>query len=286
MSKECCGHHHSADPHRGSPAYRRVLWAVLAVNTTMFVVEIGAGLAAGSASLQADALDFLGDAANYAISLFVVGMALRYRAGAALAKGTTMGLFGLWVIGTVIWHVLRGTLPSGFTMGTVGFAALVANAASFVLLWAYRGGDANMRSAWVCTRNDVLGNLAVLLAAIGVFGTGTGWPDIVVAVIMAGLALQGAWLVIRQSLSELRQPLLSPVNGLLPFRGGPSGKDMAWTATMARTPEQIKPADAAARDDILQRRPDLKGKSLEAIKRILRREVRLSLRPRRSVKSE
>jgi Co/Zn/Cd efflux system component len=199
------------DPHRrNAAAYRRILWAVLAINGVMFVVEIGAGLMAGSASLQADALDFLGDTANYAISLIVVGMTLRYRASAALAKGATMGLVGLWVIGTVIWHSLRGTLPSAFTMGAVGFAALAANAASFGLLWAYRGGDANMRSAWICTRNDVLGNLAVLLAALGVFGTGTGWPDVIVAAIMAVLALQGAGMVVQQSLKELRQPLAVP----------------------------------------------------------------------------
>jgi Co/Zn/Cd efflux system component len=129
-----------------------------------------------------------------------------HRATAALAKGGTMGLFGVWVIATAVWHATHGTLPNAFTMGAVGFAALAANAASFGLLWAYRGGDANMRSAWICTRNDVLGNLAVLLAALGVFGTGTGL-DVVVAAIMAGLALQGAWLVIRQSLTELRQPL-------------------------------------------------------------------------------
>src|SRR3954471_13829917 len=190
------------DPHRGNVAYRRVLWAVLAINAVMFLIEIAAGLAAGSASLQADALDFLGDAANYAISLLVVGMALRYRASAALAKGATMAAFGLWVIGTVAWHTLHGTLPSAFTMGTVGVAALIANAASFGLLWAYRHGDANMRSAWICTRNDVLGNLAVLLAALGVFGTGSGWPDVIVAAIMASLAVQGAATVIRQSLAE------------------------------------------------------------------------------------
>jgi len=193
------------DPHRGNAAaYSRILWGVLAINAVMFLVEIGAGLAAGSASLQADALDFLGDAANYVISLVVVGMALRYRASAALAKGATMGLFGLWVIGTVIWHSVHGTLPSAFTMGAVGFAALAANAASFGLLWAYRGGDANMRSAWICTRNDVLGNLAVLLAALGVFGTGTGWPDVFVATIMGALALHGAWHVVRQARRELR----------------------------------------------------------------------------------
>jgi Co/Zn/Cd efflux system component len=198
------------DPHRGNDHYRRALWTVLAINAVMFLFEIGAGVAAGSASLQADALDFLGDSANYAISLFVVGMALRYRASAALAKGATMGAFGLWVIGTVVWHALHGTLPSAFTMGAVGFAALIANAASFGLLWAFREGDANMRSAWICTRNDVLGNLAVLLAAAGVFGTGTGWPDVFVAAIMAGLALQGAATVIRQSLGELRQPASVP----------------------------------------------------------------------------
>jgi Co/Zn/Cd efflux system component len=186
------------------------LWIVLAINAVMFLVEIGAGLAAGSASLQADALDFLGDASNYAISLLVVGMALRYRASAALAKGVTMGAFGLWVIGTIIWHALHGTLPNALTMGAVGFAALAANAASFGLLWAFREGDANMRSAWICTRNDVLGNLAVLIAAAGVFGTGTGWPDVIVAAIMAGLALQGAATIIRQSLGELRQPMRVP----------------------------------------------------------------------------
>jgi Co/Zn/Cd efflux system component len=183
---------------------RRVLWAVLVINGVMFAVEVVAGLAAGSASLQADALDFLGDTANYAISLLVVGMALRYRASAALAKGLTMAAFGLWVVAMVIWHIAQGTLPSALTMGTVGIAALVANAVSFGLLWAYRHGDSNMRSAWICTRNVVLGNLAVLVAAAGVFGTGTGWPDVIVAAIMAALALQGAVLVIRQAFGELR----------------------------------------------------------------------------------
>jgi Co/Zn/Cd efflux system component len=200
MNTRCCN-----DPHRGNPAYRRVLWLVLAINAIMFLVEIGFGLAAGSASLQADALDFLGDAGNYAISLFVVGMALRYRATAALLKGATMAAFGLWVIGVTVWHAWQHTLPHAFTMGAVGSVALLANLVSFALLWAYREGDANMRSAWICTRNDVVGNLAVLLAALGVFGTGAGWPDLVVASTMAALALQGAAIVIKQSLGELRQ---------------------------------------------------------------------------------
>jgi Co/Zn/Cd efflux system component len=210
---ECCAPPplNLGDSTKRDDAYRRVLWAVLAINAAMFAVEVIAGLAAGSAALQADALDFLGDAANYAISLLVVGMALRYRASAALAKGATMAAFGLWVIGTVIWHSLQGTLPSAFTMGTVGVAALVANVASFGLLWAYRHGDANMRSAWICTRNDVFGNLAVLFAALGVFGTGTGWPDLIVAAIMAALAIQGAALVIRHASAELRSGMLAVV---------------------------------------------------------------------------
>lgn len=203
MGASCCSHHNIAPPDHDDRQYRRVLWAVLVINAAMFLVEIGAGVAARSASLQADALDFLGDAGNYAISLFVVGMALRYRAMAALAKAASMAVFGVWVIGVTAWHAWYGTLPSAFTMGTIGLAALLANAASFGLLWAYRGGDANMRSAWVCTRNDVLGNCAVILAALGVFGTGTGWPDVIVAGIMAALALQGAWVVAKQSLGEL-----------------------------------------------------------------------------------
>jgi Co/Zn/Cd efflux system component len=138
-------------------------------------------------------------------------MALHYRASAAMAKGVTMGAFGLWVVGTVVWHTLQGTVPSAFTMGAVGFTALAANAASFGLLWAFRDGDANMRSAWICTRNDVLGNLAVLFAAAGVFGTGTGWPDVIVAAIMAGLALQGSMAVIRHSLAELRAARIGAV---------------------------------------------------------------------------
>jgi Co/Zn/Cd efflux system component len=209
MSGSCCHECHEHDPQRGNPAYRRVLWIVLAINAVMFAVEIGAGLTAGSASLQADALDFLGDTANYAISLLVVGMALRYRAIAALAKGSTMGVFGLWVIGVTAWHAWHGTVPQAVTMGAVGLAALIANIASFALLWRHRGGDANMQSAWICTRNDVLGNLAVLLAALGVFGTGTGWPDLIVAAIMAALALQGAAVVARQAVGELRRTPIS-----------------------------------------------------------------------------
>jgi Co/Zn/Cd efflux system component len=207
MSDHCCSHHHvvdvGADPARQA-TYRQVLWFALVINLGMFLVEILASVAASSASLQADAVDFLGDTANYAISLFVLGMALRYRATAALIKGLTMGAMGLSVVVTIGWHVTHATVPEAVTMGAVGFAALVANAVVFGLLWAYRTGDANMRSVWLCSRNDVLGNLAVLLAALGVFGTGRGWPDLIVAAIMAVLALQGAWAVVIQAMAELR----------------------------------------------------------------------------------
>lgn len=206
MSASCCGHQPSPDPYRADVGYRRVLWTVLLINAVMFAAEITAGVAVGSAALQADALDFFADAANYAVSLFVVGMHLRHRAMAALAKGVTMAVLGTWVVVLSAWHALAGTLPGAFTMGAVGVAALVANLASFRLLWAYRRGDANMRSAWICTRNDVLGNLAVVAAALGVFGTGTGWPDIVVAAIMAALALHGAAEIIRRARIELAPP--------------------------------------------------------------------------------
>jgi Co/Zn/Cd efflux system component len=205
MSAHCCAHGHHNNPNDREPeGFRRVLWAALCINAALFLIEIAAGLVAGSASLQADALDFLGDTGNYAISLFVIGKALRYRSWAAVAKGGTMGVLGLWVIAMAVWHALHGTLPEAGTMGVVGFVALAANAACFGLLWAYRTGDSNMRSVWLCSRNDVLGNLAVLLAALGVFGTGTGWPDVIVAAIMAGLALQASILVIRQAMGELR----------------------------------------------------------------------------------
>jgi Co/Zn/Cd efflux system component len=202
----CCDDHRCPPEARplDSPAWRRALWVALAVNAGMFLSEIVAGVAAGSASLQADALDFLGDAANYAISLGVAGMALAWRARAALLKGASLGLLGLWVLGSTAWHAYAGTLPEAEVMGVVGLLALVANAGVALMLYRYRGGDANMRSVWICSRNDAVGNVAVLLAAAGVFGTGTGWPDLVVASIMAALGISGGWQIVRQASAELR----------------------------------------------------------------------------------
>ena len=207
----CCHGDHCSAPKSGDadPRWRRALWMALAVNAGMFTLEIAAGVAAGSASLQADALDFLSDAANYAISLGVAGMALAWRARAALAKGASLAILGLWVIATTAWHAVAGTLPSAETMGVVGVLALAANAGVALMLYRWRGGDANMRSVWICSRNDAVGNLAVLLAALGVFGTGTGWPDIIVAAVMAGLGISGGWQIVRQSLEELRTKKIS-----------------------------------------------------------------------------
>lgn len=187
----------------GNSGWRRVLWIALAVNGVMFLAEIGSGIAAGSASLQADALDFLGDTANYAISLGVTGMALQWRARAALLKGITLLALALWVIGITAFQAWSDALPKAEVMGVVGVLALVSNAAVALMLFRYRAGDANMRSVWICSRNDVIGNLAVLLAAAGVFGTGTAWPDILVAAIMAALGISGGVQIIRHAMSEL-----------------------------------------------------------------------------------
>jgi Co/Zn/Cd efflux system component len=182
---------------------RRVLWIALAVNALMFLVEIGAGVSAGSVSLLADAIDFFGDAANYGLSLAVLAMGAVARARAAVFKAATMVAFGAVVLGRALWIALQGGTPEPLTMGVVGTLALLSNVGVAVLLYAYREGDANMRSVWLCTRNDAIGNVAVLLAAVGVFGTGTRWPDLLVAAVMAGLALSAGLSVIRQARREL-----------------------------------------------------------------------------------
>ena len=201
----CCHDDHCASTSAtDAPGWRRALSIALAINAAMFLAEIVAGLAAGSAALQADALDFLGDSANYAISLAVAGLALIWRARAALAKGLTLMALALWVVGSTVWHAWSGTLPEAEVMGVVAVAAVVANGAVALMLYRFRAGDSNMRSVWICSRNDVIGNMAVLLAAAGVFGTGTGWPDIAVAAIMALLGLTGGFGIVRHALRELR----------------------------------------------------------------------------------
>ena len=200
-----CGHNHSHDHASASDgAFRRALWIALIVNAAMFVVEIVAAQTAGSTALLADSVDFLGDALNYGLSLFVLSLGVFARGRVALLKGVSMLGFGIWVIGQAAWHVWTGVVPEPVTMGVVGALALAANVGVAVLLFAHRTGDSNRRSVWLCTRNDAISNLAVLFAALGVFGTGTGWPDVIVAGIMAALALHSGWQVVRLSLAELR----------------------------------------------------------------------------------
>ena len=200
----CCDSHGCTPPSAQSRRYRRVLWVALIVNAAMFAVEAAGGLRAGSVSLLADAVDFFGDAANYGVSLFVLGMAITARARAALFKGLTMGAFGVFVLGQAAWSAAAGTVPEPATMGVIGALALAANVSVALMLYAWREGDANMRSVWLCSRNDAIGNVAVMAAALGVFGTGSGWPDLAVAAVMGTLALTAAWSVVRQARHELR----------------------------------------------------------------------------------
>lgn len=185
------------------PRYRRILWIALLVNTLMFGVELAGGLVGNSVALLADAVDFLGDAGNYALSLLVLGSTLTWRARTALFKGATMAAYGVFVLGKAAWHMVSGPVPEAAVMGGIGLAALVANGTVALLLYAYRDGDANMRSVWLCTRNDAIGNVAVMLAALGVFGTQSGWPDIGVALVMGCLALSAARQVITQASGEM-----------------------------------------------------------------------------------
>ena len=187
------------------PRYRRVLWIALAVNALMFFVELAAGYRSGSLSLLADAIDFAGDAVNYAVSLAVLSAALTWRARTALLKSFCMMGFGVFVLGRALWSVFHGVAPDAATMGAVGFLALVANVSVAWVLYAFREGDANMRSVWLCSRNDAISNIAVMLAALGVMGTHSAWPDLAVAAIMAALALTGGWAVLKHARRELAQ---------------------------------------------------------------------------------
>ncbi|WP_028450196.1 cation transporter [Chitinibacter tainanensis] len=186
------------------PRYRQILWLALLANAGMFGLELWAGAAAGSVSLLADSLDFLGDAANYALSLWVLGLSLGTRARASLVKAASMALFGVGVLLASGWRAWQGGVPEPLTMGWVGTLALLVNLGVALLLYAHRHGDSNRQSAWLCSRNDAIGNLAVLLAAAGVFGTGRSWPDLMVATIMASLALSAALQVLRQARHELK----------------------------------------------------------------------------------
>lgn len=198
-----------------SGRYRRILWIALAANLVMFVVEMASGWNAGSVSLLADAVDFFGDAVNYGLSLAVLSMALIWRSRVALIKGLTMGAYGLFVLAQAGWIAWSGSTPEALTMGIVGTLALLVNGGVAVMLYAFREGDANMQSVWLCSRNDAIGNIAVVLAAAGVFGTSTAWPDLFVAGIMGLLGISAARRVIVQARRELSAPACAPGDGRL-----------------------------------------------------------------------
>jgi Co/Zn/Cd efflux system component len=193
-----------------SNTYRRALIAVIVINGVMFAVEMIAGYVSGSQALQADALDFFGDTLTYSITLLVIGMPLIWRARAALFKGLSLGAMGLWVLGSTAYHILIRDVPQSEVMGAIGFLALIANVISVLLLLKYRDGDANVRSVWLCSRNDAIGNCAVILAASGVWATNTAWPDLIVAGIMASLFLWSSAQIIRQASAEIRMARAMP----------------------------------------------------------------------------
>ncbi len=188
-----------------SAEYKRILWIVIAINVVMFVVEMGASIASQSMALRADALDFLGDSLTYSITLLAIGHSLRWRASAALFKGITLALMGLWVLGSTLYRTLVLEIPNEMIMGSVAMIAFTANLISALLLLKYRNGDSNVRSVWLCSRNDAIGNLAALLAAGAIFATQSPWPDLIVAFAMALLFLHSALLILRQAIAELRQ---------------------------------------------------------------------------------
>lgn len=201
----CCTGGCSSNKPPVDAKYRRILWIALCVNAVMFVIELFGGIRSGSVSLFADAVDFLGDAANYGVSLFVLGLAPIWRPRTAALKGVTMGGYGVFVLAAAVWNFTNGTVPTPETMGAIGALALTSNLGVAFLLYAYRNGDSDMRSVWLCSRNDAIGNVAVMLAALGVFGTGSGWPDVVVACIMGLLGITAARTVVRHALAEMRK---------------------------------------------------------------------------------
>lgn len=193
------------EPKQPDPRFRKALWLALWVNLAMFVVEGVASLQSGSVSLLADAIDFFGDSANYALSLSVLSMGMLWRARAAMVKGITMAIFGFAVLGWALWVMQSGTTPEPLTMGAVGLLALVANVVVAITLFKFRQGDSDMRSVWLCSRNDAISNLAVVAAAFGVFGTGSAWPDLAVATIMGVLAITAGVSVIRHARQDIEE---------------------------------------------------------------------------------
>lgn len=200
-----CSSCSAPEPKSPAPGFRKALWIALWVNLAMFFVEGVASLSSGSVSLMADAIDFFGDSANYVLSLTVLSMGMLWRGRAAMVKGITMAVFGLVVWARAVWVVQAGITPEPMTMGAVGLLALIANVSVAAMLFKFREGDSDMRSVWLCSRNDAISNIAVMVAALGVFGTGTAWPDLIVAAIMGTLAITAGISVVRHARSDIAE---------------------------------------------------------------------------------
>lgn len=199
----CCGGNSNFDGMNDS--YKRILWWIIAINGVMFLVEMSAGIGAQSQALQADALDFLGDTLTYGISLWVIGKSISLRSNVALFKGYSLLVMALWVFSSTLYRFFVLSSPDATTMGAIALLAFTANVVSVLLLMRYKDGDANVRSVWLCSRNDAIGNLVVLVAASGVWFSGSAIPDLVVAFILASLFLSSAWQIIQQAKQEKRQ---------------------------------------------------------------------------------
>jgi Co/Zn/Cd efflux system component len=209
MTADCCGGDIKFDGL--SADYKRRLRLVIAINATMFLIEMGAGALAGSQALKADALDFLGDSATYGISLAVIGASVRARCWAAIGKAASLSVMALWVLGATVYHVLVVGVPRAEVMGAIGVLALLANVGSVLVLMRYRDGDANVRSVWLCSRNDAIGNITVMAAAAAVWLTQTRWPDLAVAALMATLFLYSSARILKQSIDEMREARMPAV---------------------------------------------------------------------------
>ena len=187
-----------------SPGYKRALLAVIAINATMFVVEMWAGVASGSQALKADALDFAGDTATYTLSLLVIGASIRTRAITSLIKSASLAAIALAILITTLLRFMEGGAPEAQTMSLIALLALAANVASVFILLKWRDGDSNVRSVWLCSRNDAIGNVAVILAGILVAATASPLPDLIVALLLAGIFLRSSFAITVQAISELR----------------------------------------------------------------------------------
>ncbi len=214
MSDACCGHNQPFDGM--DRRYQQILSIVIAINFSMFVIEMGGGYAANSRALEADALDFLGDSLTYGVSLWAIGKSLALRGKIAILKGVSLLAMGLYVFGKTVYEVFYLGVPRAELMGTIGALALAANVVSVMLLARYKDGDANVRSVWLCSRNDAIGNVIVILAAVLVWGTTSGWPDVIVAGIMASLFLHSAWLILMQARQEIAQDVGEKEGACLP----------------------------------------------------------------------